>query len=123
MKRILLIFIVCCCILSSHAQIKGYNGFIYSDNSTNYKVISKIDTVELNKGDLSCVHIFVEKDKQPTANTCAVNHGELGCPDTWINTAVICQKCLRHLTIKEQRNIEEIKPSLTYSDLVKRIKK
>jgi len=53
--------------------------------STNTVVKSKSDTTVLNKGDASHSHEWAYKKKVISNISCAVYHGETGCPNDWPN--------------------------------------
>jgi len=76
-------------------------------------VISKYDTTILYKGFDTCKHNFVSEKKPLSATTCAVSHGITGCPADWINEKQICTICLKHIQVKEKRDVEQLKDEYT----------
>ena len=47
-------------------------------------------------------HRWLEKD-ETRVSVCAVNHGELGCPDSWRTYWRICKVCYRKERVREVR--------------------
>lgn len=83
------------------------------------RIISTYDTTVLNKGKDSCIHAFVSERQTFSMISCAVYHGDTGCPDNWLNIKSICEHCLRHIHVKETRRAEAIPDR--YSELLKKI--
>ena len=82
-------------------------------------VVSTYDTTILNKGKDSCKHVFVEEIQPFSFMSCAVYHGDTGCPDNWLNVKSICENCLRHIHVKETRRSEPIPNK--YAELLKKL--
>ena len=59
---------------------------------------SDTDTTVLNSGDATTIHLheWAYNKMQFSRNTCAVYHGDLGCPNNWPVSFRICSLCLRH---------------------------
>ena len=64
---------------------------------------SRYDTTVANKGDESCEHDWIQKEKQSSMTSCCVLHDERGCPDNWDRDELICRKCLRKIIVQEER--------------------
>jgi hypothetical protein len=90
-------------------------------------VISKYDTVVLNKGNLKCKHHFVSKDVRDglysKSYSCLVNHGAEGCPDTWLHEKQICALCLRHIEVTETRSAKVVIIVDEYEEALKKLNK
>lgn len=77
----------------------------------NQKVISTYDTTLLFKGidTVSHNHNYLSESNIPfTFSSCAVLHGDAGCPDAWGNFDIICEICLRNCNVKESRRVEKV---------------
>lgn len=86
-----------------------------------FEVLSTFDTILLNRGNIKCNHKWATKLKEVSNITCAVYHGELGCPEYWINNLRICIECLRHERIIETR--EYIDKADKYTEAFNRLKR
>jgi len=77
---------------------------------TTNKVIFRYDTTVLFVGIDTTAHVcvFAVEKKVLPSPVCTTIHGDVGCPDLWLNQKRICTICLRHLLIKEDREIEQI---------------
>lgn len=90
-------------------------------------VVVKYDTSVLYAGKNKCNHSFANEISSysgymgiPGAS-CAVYHGETGCPDTWYNGKSICIYCYRHIQVKETRYIET--PIDVYAETLEKLHK
>ncbi len=82
---------------------------------------SVIDTVIMYQGDCVCKHEFVGQDLKITnLVSCGVNHGDMRCPQTWLDEKLICTKCLKHIRIKETVHKME-KPISKYDECLNRL--
>lgn len=76
---------------------------------------SRWDTTVVNVGDSLCAHAWMSAPSGVSQRglysgglvSCAVFHGELGCPDKWGQNEKICEKCLRREVATEERYIPE----------------
>lgn len=99
-------------------------------SSLELEVKSIYDTSVLYEGRkfeyIICLHNWTEKDVRNGMYSspfisCAVYHGETGCPDKWAKFQRICKSCLRWEEIKETRIIEEKKDE--FEETLERLKK
>lgn len=95
-----------------------FGGLIQSGANTIIK--SKSDTTVLNVGNEIHLHEWVYKTKVFSNVSCAVYHGELGCPNNWPNDFRICSGCLRHENISKTYYSVEVPDK--YEEAVKKIK-
>lgn len=84
-----------------------------------YRIHSKYDTTVLNAGDVACWHDWAGEPQTLSNVRCLVIHDDRGCPDSWLNQKFICVKCLRHVHVKETREV--IKPQDRYTEALKRL--
>ena len=128
MKKLLIIALILCSI-GVMGQITRaettFGGFVqWAPNSligsANTIVKYKSDTTVLNRGDVSHNHEWAYKKKVISNISCAVYHGETGCPDNWPNDFRICSGCLRHENIRTSYYSIEVPDK--YEEAVKKIK-
>ena len=77
------------------------------------KVVIKYDTTILNKGVESCSHKYANEQQPISYISCAVYHGESGCPNDWLNRKSICTICLKHIQVVESRIVIQLKDEYT----------
>lgn len=83
---------------------------------------STTDTTVLNSGDQTTIHAheWAYKKQVFSTGSCAVYHGDLGCPDNWPVSFRICSLCLRHEKISTTyRYVDKVD---RYEEALKRIK-
>jgi len=102
-----------------------FGGFVqwapnYLIGSATTIVNAKSDTTVLNNGNASHSHEWAYKKKVLSNISCAVYHGETGCPDNWPNDFRICSGCLRHENIRTSYYSVEVPDK--YEEAVKKIK-
>ena len=119
MSKILIVFMLLA--IKSNGQYGsitlGYSG--YSNLGTG-EVKSTYDTTTLYSGDASCNHSYAAEFVPPSFMSCAVYHGEAGCPNDWYNRNEICVKCLKHIHVQETRSVVTKKDP--YQEALERLK-
>ena len=125
MKKLLTIVLILCSIGVAAQTGTTFGGFVqWAPNSligsANTIVKSKSDTTVLNNGNKRHIHEWAYKKKVISNISCAVYHGETGCPDNWPNDFRICPGCLRHENIRTSYYSVEVPDK--YEEAVKKIK-
>jgi len=94
-----------------------YNGLFGTisgfSSAAQTKVVSKYDTTILNKGSEKCSHKYANEQQPVSYISCAVYHGESGCPNDWLNRKSICTICLKHIQVVESRTVIVLKDEYT----------
>lgn len=90
------------------------------NSSVNAIIKQKSDTTVLNIGNKTHSHEWIYKKIMFSNGSCAVYHGEFGCPNNWSNDFRICQVCLRHENIRTTYYSVEVQDK--YEEAVKKIK-
>lgn len=93
----------------------------YAFRSSNEIVSSKYDTTVIYKGGDCKAHHWVGEKIKPSFWGCLVNHGAAGCHDDWLNQKSICTNCLRHIQVKETREVQVVKDP--YEEALERLNK
>jgi len=96
-------------------------GGIYGFNPS-YKIVSsKYDTTVIYKGGDCNRHNWVKEKIQVSFWGCGVYHDAAGCPDGWLNQKSICTNCLKHIQVKETREVQVVKDP--YEEALERLNK
>jgi len=94
---------------------------IYGFKPSNEIVSSKYDTTVIYKGVDCKYHNWVKEKIKTSLISCGVYHDAAGCPDGWLNQKSICTNCLRHIQVKETREVQVVKDP--YEEVLKRLNK
>ena len=93
----------------------------YAFRSSNEIVSLKYDTTVIYKGVDCKYHNWVKEKIKTSLISCGVYHDAAGCPNDWLNQKSICTNCLRHIQVKETREVQVVKDP--YEEVLKRLNK
>jgi len=127
MKQYLVSLFLLISVTASSQSVFNYDGIsgtvdgVYYYQPKNTIVHSKYDTTVIYKGGDCKVHSWANEQVQVSSLSCLVYHGAAGCPDGWLNQKSICTNCLRHIQVKETREIQVVKD--LYEEALERLNK